>query len=265
MNENITVFVTNLDDKHERRNFIQKQLSVNGINLEFVKCIDGRKWTDQDIEKNVSKSLLSLYNKNFTWLSKGAIAATKTVVERVYTEIVNRGLDYALFFEDDVTFPENPSKYLHEILTEIRRKKIDGVILLHYHALEATILKKDSKISLSKELDIFPLPIDHKIASGAGFIISNSHAKTMVQTQTPIDRIGDWWSAHVKSGGLKNVYIIHPMVLRVGEFESTLGYNDRKTIKGMISSFIKFLPFSHKILAYLRTKNHSSKSNISFQ
>jgi len=233
------IFVTNLTGFDKRKNWMRQQLKRLNLSFDFIDCIDGRNWDDAYVEKITSPGLYSLYKQNNSWLTKGAIAATKTHLDLIYNEIINENYNYALCLEDDVILDKNFNSILRDIERQLIKNRFEGVLLLHYFIKEKIKINElKSYEEEDTEVKIYHCPKDLKIVSGAAYIISKNAAMDLVNNQKPISRIADWWHDHPN---LK-LYFLYPITVYTGMFESTLVYKKSfsgKFISKLLPKFIK--------------------------
>ncbi|MBL4706053.1 MAG: glycosyltransferase family 25 protein [Flavobacteriales bacterium] len=178
------------------------------------------------------------------------MAATQTHVEIIYQNIVDQNVDYTLCLEDDTIVPSNFKQYVKDMYESLVTKQLDGAVLLNYHVHTPINLKELEAVLTVQETTIYKLPEQTKVGSGAAYIMSNQGAKSQVRSQSPIDRIGDWWHTHPDL----NIYIVYPQVIETGKFSSTLGYQTSWAFRGL--SF--FIP--KKIKEYIRIRKSKALS-----
>ncbi|GAB5538035.1 MAG: hypothetical protein Salg2KO_01380 [Salibacteraceae bacterium] len=225
----VKVFVINLPGIEDRKSWMKLHLAERGLQFEFIDGIDGRKWSDEQIKRLVTPRLFNLYSSNKGWLTKGAIAVTKAVIENFYKRIIAGDIDYAVFMEDDVVLSDSFVDDLKEIESRLKAKKAEGIFLMHYMLKQPTRLKELKSIKLSGNHTAYKMKPGQKVGSGAGFIASKGAAEQMIANHTPIDAIADWWTDHKNL----DVHIVYPPMLNSGKFTSTLGYTKSPWLRVM--------------------------------
>jgi glycosyl transferase family 25 len=231
------IFVTNLKGFDERKKWIQKHFQQHSLDFEFIDCFDGRKWDDEDIKKVVSPSFFDYHKRKESWVTKGAIAATLTHVEKIYKRMIEDNIDYALCCEDDIELCYDFKGKLFEIEKHLIASNFDGVLLLHYHLNQKTKINELDFQQINTQLKIYYLPQNLNVGSGAGYIISKNTAKLIIESQSPIERIADCWNGHPNV----QTHFIYPMLIFTGVFSSTLGYENYKYafLFKLLPNFIK--------------------------
>jgi glycosyl transferase family 25 len=122
-------FVINMDSDHERLKKFQEQFQTtqNTIKIERFAAIDGKKYRTQPTSND-----MSFYVRHFA--TDKTIGCFKSHY-MLWQKIVDRGLPYAVIFEDDV-FPVHPQNWENEIQHEIDKMSDTpwDIILLGYHS-----------------------------------------------------------------------------------------------------------------------------------
>jgi glycosyl transferase family 25 len=251
------IFVTNLNGYTERKLFMEKQLSDYNLEYEIIDCIDGRGWKEDDIKKIVSPRLFEMYQLyGETWLTKGAIAATQTHINRIFKKMVQDNIPMALVLEDDVKVNPQLSILLVEVQKQIERIDFDGVMLL-YATSSGTLLTASTSIKIDKTHAIYSIEAG-SVGCGCSYIITKKTAERLIKNQTPIDKIGDWWDDHKEQGSINDIRVVFPFPCHTGEFESTLGYANRYKV---LAKCIESLGLGI-VLKYFRQFRLSKRSNF---
>lgn len=247
------IFVTNLDGFGIRRNWIKTHFNEFDLDFEFIDCFDGRKWKDDDVRKVVSKEFFEYHKRKESWVTKGAIAATLTHIERIYKRMVEDDIEYALCCEDDIKLCKDFKEKLQIIDEYIHRVVFDGVLLLHFSLSQSTKLSDLEEVQLDEEMFIHKLPREFKVGSGAGYIISRKTAKKMIQDQSPIKRIADCWNDHP----IDNVSFVYPVIIRTGVFSTTLGYQG-----SILNKLTKLIPANIRMFFRMKKLILKEENNI---
>lgn len=227
------IFFTNLTGFDQRKAFMTKQLSDLGLSFEVIDCIDGRQWQKQDIQQIVSPRLFEMYEQyGSAWLTKGAIAATQTHVERIYKKMVAENIDYALVLEDDVRLAADFLPFFKALEQWIYSNQPTDVLLLYTVSKSTQVLQKSTAIPIHQSYRLYS-PQSINMNFGGAYIIGKMAAASLLAAQSPIQRIADWWGDHAAAGVISGVRIVYPFPCSTGEFESTLGYQ-KKSISGFL-------------------------------
>ncbi|MBL57415.1 MAG: hypothetical protein CMP61_09515 [Flavobacteriales bacterium] len=247
------IFVTNLNGFDDRRHWIKTQFKKFDLDFEFIDCFDGRKWEDDDVKKIVTNEFFDYHKRKESWVTKGAIAATLTHVERIYKRMVEENIEYALCCEDDIKLSKDFKEKLQIIDQYINRVSFEGVLLLHFFLSQSTKLSDLEKVQLDRQTAVYKLPRKFKVGSGAGYIISRKTAKQLIQDQSPIKRIADCWNDHP----IDNVNFAYPVMIRTGVFSTTLGYQEN-----ILSKITKLIPENIRMFFRMKKLIRKEENNI---
>ena len=247
------IFVTNLKGFDERKNWIINHFKKHNLDFEFIDCIDGRIWNEDDVKERVSENLFKLYKNNPSWLTNGAIAATQTHIENIYKRIVSENIEFALCCEDDILLCKDFKNKLLEIEKKLKEINFEGVALLHYIFYQKTQISNLKQIPVNDSIQILELGKNQKIGSGAAYIISKRTAQTIIGNQSPIRIIADWWHDHP----IIKVHFIFPTLIKTGMFSSTLGYQSNR-----FNYLYKLIPKPIKRLLRMKILKKKTEKNI---
>jgi glycosyl transferase family 25 len=93
------VWVVNLERSVDRRERMRHQLNGLGLAYEFVKAVDGRELTDQDLAKWCEPSAAVAIIKRE--LTRGEVGCSLSHL-RLYDRMIQEGHEEAVILEDDV-------------------------------------------------------------------------------------------------------------------------------------------------------------------
>lgn len=256
------ILVTNLSEQTARKAFMVEQLDKLNHDYDIITCIDGRKWEDDFIATITSPRLFDMRTRHTSWLTKGAIAATLTQITILLKKMLDEGHQYMMIMEDDVALsPDFSFDFLNSLEKKLIENKTKGVILLHSTSTEVQYLAAKSKVSIDSRYAIYK-PEKINMGSGAAYIMDKDTAKALIEAQTPLDKIGDWWGDHVAQNTIENIYVMYPQPTKTNIFESTLGYIKPKTKLEALKKILKSNFISHAILKAYRSFKAKKHKNI---
>ncbi len=231
-------FVYNLKGTDHRKQWMIDQLGKLEMEFEFIDCIDGRQWTEEQVRAVTSDNLFQMYKESSGWLSKGAIASTLTATQKYYPRMASGEYPYALGLEDDAILPPDFKSYLGKLETMLNRVNMDGILLLNYRLHEDLSLKNLDILAESNGTKIYRLPQNYKVGGGTAFIASAEGSRRIIEFQQPLLQIvGDWWHDFPNL----NVYIAYPQEVQTGKFATSLGHKTKtqKIVSALVPKFIK--------------------------
>lgn len=240
---------------------MQKQLSAQCIDFEFIKAVDGATLTDEFLQTalNFEEIAKRPYLKR-----KGAYGCALSHYS-IYCKIVSENIPYALVLEDDVILEPNFKSILDTAATKLLA---NDVVLLFAQNNYMPIVFSD--------LDTEVLPHNHSIVypmepwalgSAAGYIITNEAAKGLMQYVFPVREPADAWVAFYKDKAIGNIRCITPFAVKPAGFDSNIDYVSSQHLAGKISLFVKkhrIFPFK-QLLDYRRKRLLINSSAYSFK
>lgn len=111
-------YCINLERRPDRRALAKAQFEREGLDVEFVNAFDGRKHAPEDlmIEKGTWGNAMSH--------------------RRIWNDIVEKGYDMAVIFEDDVNLSPNFKSKMDGLIHEVSDIRWDLLYLGHYLAID---------------------------------------------------------------------------------------------------------------------------------
>ena len=168
-----------------------------------AKLFWGTKWNTINVKHWIStgKVIKSLRFKNRKKpLCRGELGCYDSHV-RVWKEIVNQGLSYALVLEDDAEISMIHSRQLNDISDQLENRKDWDVVILY------PIHHRSSRFQNPENLRF--IPIQH-MTGLAGYLISLAGAKKLIQKPFPIQGpVDDYVPKMSKMGRLK-LFMVSP-------------------------------------------------------
>lgn len=247
--------VISLERIKERRNYILEHSKEHGLDFVLIDAVDGTLLPDTEIVQMLDVDEL----KKYDWiLKKGEIGCVLSH-RKAYQYIIDNNLKSALIIEDDVVLPAN----INEIIRDIDHSLLENeVVLLYYGSFKPCRLSTVGKTDLHTNASLV-YPIELTLSTTVAYIISNTAAKNMLNTNKPILVPADrWWYFYHKEC-FSSIRVLYPSPLKIMNFKSTIDYLDKKSLKSTVSHFInKYkIPLLFQISTYLRTKRQDKILN----
>ena len=224
------ILLASMPDQAIRRSFVRKNIG-NSVPFEFVECVNGLGWSDEDVRKHMSPDFFARRERDLeagkSWLASGAIACALTHRDNMMERITSTG---KILCEDDVGFEK-------DFLAELQSKnwwnemdQIDGPILLNYRSRKPISAESKSLFSFGRySVHRSEAP---ELVSAAAYFLNPKTASEIRNFQTPLRAGVDAWCSMRRQGAFKHINLIHPMPTWIEPFPSTVNYSDRG-IKGL--------------------------------
>ena len=106
------MFVLNLDRASDRWAQVQKQMSEQGLEVERLSAVDGKKLTDAEMQTHSTKMA--------AFLQPRGVIGCYLSHKKFWQMVVDRNLDSAIIFEDDVRLVDNFKDTLRNYLERLR-------------------------------------------------------------------------------------------------------------------------------------------------
>lgn len=217
-------FVINLERAPERKGYIRALLTpLKFLDFEFIEAVDGRMLAKEEVE-NVFDCVMS-YKRYGRELSLAEIACVLSHY-KCYKTILERGLDFALILEDDISIVGdiNVVKSIEWLVN-----RPDPIVLLlsgdYWFYRKAT---QNESLSVTSVFD----------AVGAyAYVINQAAARLMLEKNPKPSCVADHW-AFYRSLGLK-IQALSPYVFdaNIENFESTIDQRKFGEIRKNMSLF----------------------------
>lgn len=208
-------YIINLDNARDRRESMESQVQNSGLIYEFIPAVDGR---------SIPVSLLSIIRQEHSYsVTPGEIGCSLSHL-MVYKALVSTDDDCALVLEDDISLPDDISKFVNEIEKTIPKNSPCVYLLSHVNHYNGK-----SIFNLSNGHSV------HRVYNAAfshAYIINKSAARILLNQLFPIWCVADQWQTFSEFGFIQLFGVIPEYVSTNMEYESatTIGNrNDRKT------------------------------------
>lgn len=177
------IFYINLDKDVKRRDSMERQLCILGLDYTRITGVDGRHICESELGEFYSGSRALRYQSRH--LSRAEIGCALSHIS-VYQKVVNEGISCALILEDDVLLPEELSCSLNELeaLVDVERPE---VLLL------SSARGDTSSASLTRfSGDYRSIPF-LKGYYNSSYIITNLAAQALLKELQPVGDVADCW------------------------------------------------------------------------
>ncbi len=201
--ESVGAYIINLNRSKERYEYIKGYVKDLGLKLERVEAIDGSTLSMEEISEKVD---LKSYKAFLGHLPKlGTIGCSLSHI-KVWQTFLESNLQFAVIFEDDVSFDPNKVKTIIDDLT--RNSKLWDVVILEIHHSGCPLTIKN--LVDNHHLAVYLMKVTH---TGA-YIINKKAAKNLLEKALPIKMPIDHyftraWELDIKFTGVENPRIVY--------------------------------------------------------
>jgi|TARA_B110000908_G_C10111971_1_gene383486 hypothetical protein len=243
------ILYASLEEQKKRRTSVKRNVKHHA-KLAFVRCVDGRKWNEDEVEKNLSCAMISMRRtetaKGRDWLTRGAIACAITHRSNMINQIGDLG---KVCCEDDVVIARSMLAYIGDGTLQVGLEKLDGVTLLDYRSQSNIFAERDPVMTVGKYSVHKVRPAG--LGSAASYFVPSHVAKNIVSFQTPISTSCDHWDEMISGGAFQNLYVVHPRPTRIGDFPTTIGYaySQKSRVKDLLSRIVFLRRLKHRFMA----------------
>ena len=218
----LKTFLINLESSLERRDFMVRQLEALGLEYEVFRAVEGRKFTQADIERHCDMKTITAWPQLFT---PGMIGCILSHYE-IYKEIVTRDLPYACVLEDDVKL----SPVLPGILTRIGEMYDNGTlkqgepVLLYYRRNLNVEFSTHEHLRIDDTYSAYRPVIVWAPITTAAYVLSRSTAERLIEKIYPVRCTPDSWGVFYREGWIDSLRCVLPLPVESGFFQSDIGY-----------------------------------------
>lgn len=201
--EGVGAYIINLNRSKERYEYIKGYVKDLGLKLERIEAIDGSTLSVEEISEKVD---LKSYKAFLGHLPKlGTIGCSLSHI-KVWQTFLESNLEFAVIFEDDVSFDPNQVKTIIEDL--IRNSKLWDVVILEIHHQGCPLTIKN--LVNNHHLAVYLVNVTH---TGA-YVINRKAAKNLLEKALPIKMPVDHyftraWELDIKFTGVENPRIVY--------------------------------------------------------
>lgn len=159
------VYVINLENRQDRRKYIESELKINDIKDYTI--IDAIYGEAEDFSKTV-------YLPQITNLTKAELGCTLSHLKAIETWLKNSKSEYAIIIEDDLSFETLP--YWNQTFQEF----LDSLSEVDYDVLQLAVINDKMNLFFHKR--------DEVDWSAACYLIKRSYAERLIDMYKPDDK-----------------------------------------------------------------------------
>ena len=224
--EAASLLYASLDEQSQRRDSVIR--NINGLApFAFVRCIDGRKWSEDEVESFLSEEFRNFRRAEIAngrdWLTSGAIACALTHRTNMIGRIIERG---KFICEDDVVISRTMVELIALRTIQQHLDVLDGITLLDYRS-RTRIVAERKPVAVMGSFSVHRVK-PQGVGSAACYFVPRFVAPRIVALQTPLRVPVDHWDLMIAGGAFKSLYAVHPRPARIGDFPTTIGYEYSK-------------------------------------
>ncbi len=248
MMQNFKIYILNLkSDKNRRENIINELKKQNISNYEIIEAVDGNKLKQNEIDLSISKNK-KFINPINTNMSKSEIGCALSHI-KIYREIINCNLDFALILEDDAIFINKFTENLKTFIIKNLKFKKQIILLSELWEFYKKPIDRENEYEI---VDVTNAFFTHS------YFINREAAKSLVSFNFPVKTVADNFVIFKIFCGIKitglNPYLLEQEKIN---FKSTISF---ETDLKQIFVFRRFLyKLKNKILKkFKKFKSHKS-------
>jgi len=177
------IFVINLEKDHARRESISAQLEALGLSYEMIPAVYGAGLSVEDRSKLYDDRKAKLYRSRS--LTPAEIGCALSHL-RVYRTMIERGINYALILEDDVTLPSGLKLFLDEC-ARCMDSKMPSVWLLSPAEGDKTF---NNPVSIGASHHLLPYRSGFYTSS---YLATLPAAQALLAEMYPVSDVADCW------------------------------------------------------------------------
>ena len=192
------VFVINLEQSHDRRVFMEKQLAALNLDAEFFPAVDGRLLPEDEIARVSDRRWFSRYvGREMTRSDMGCSLSHIYL----YRKMVDENIPCALILEDDVWMTPSLVPLLRELERDIDQLPCDVVLLSECITSTKNIWRRGY---------YFMSPVVYALFTHA-YVVSLRGARRLMNNLYPVALPADAWN-WLHRHRLVRIAAIHPVL-----------------------------------------------------
>ena len=242
------ILYASLEEQAKRRASVKRNVRHHA-KFAFFRSIDGREWSEQEVENHLSCTMISRRRTESAqgrdWLTRGAIACAITHRSNLIDRIGDLG---KVCCEDDAVIARSMLAYIGDGTLQAGLEKLDGVTLLNYRSRSDIIAEREPVMTIGKYSVHKVRPAG--LGSGACYFVPSHAAKNIVSFQTPISASADHWDEMISGRAFKDLYVVHPRPASIGDFPTTMGYaySQKSRVKDLLSRIVFLRRLKHRFM-----------------
>lgn len=213
------IFYINLDKDLERRNWMERQLSKQGLMYERIPAVFGREISKEYLEKCYSRRLALLRQSRELSFAEIGVAMSHL---RTYHRIIEQELPYALILEDDVIIPNGFCDLIEDLERLVRVDRPEVHLLSPAHA----------DMGQSSEIRSYGNCQASKFVYGyyaSSYIVTRLAAQSLLIELYPISIVADNWK-RLDAFKVVDIFVISPCLII--QDQDTFGSSTTEDYKG---------------------------------
>lgn len=192
------VFVINLEQSHDRRVFMEKQLAALNLDAEFFPAVDGRLLPEDEIARVSDRRWFSRYvGREMTRSDMGCSLSHIYL----YRKMVDENIPCALILEDDVWMTPSLVPLLRELERDIDQLPCDVVLLSECITSTKNVWRRGY---------YFMSPVVYALFTHA-YVVSLRGARRLMNNLYPVALPADAWN-WLHRHRLVRIAAIHPVL-----------------------------------------------------
>jgi glycosyl transferase family 25 len=177
-----SVFVVNLPQQAERREFISAQLKVAGIGAEIIEAVDGRRLSAQELaacyREDAAKALLP------GGMTAGEVGCALSHLS-IYRRMLERGLPWAVVMEDDALLGRDFRPVLNAVVQQLDSSRPEICLF--------SLVDKYTNWGRKKIVHKYWLVRPMRAHSGHCYLLTSAAAKALLEFNYPVHSPIDNW------------------------------------------------------------------------
>lgn len=222
---NVPTYIITLDDAYLRRELLIQRGLDQDLVSDFISAIDYRNLPDLELkERYDSSSFFKFYGRN---AQPGEIGCSLSH-RKIYKLMVENNIPLALILEDDIIPVNNFQKNINNVIEELSPLAVNGQsFICHMGVTQAPsgsmVFVKRFK-NFRKMKRIWKLnPENSKLWLAHAYLISNSAAEKVLNSESKVSLLADDWSRRVNKGVFQHIFYSIPLFQQDLTIESQIG------------------------------------------
>lgn len=213
------IFYINLDRDVERRNSMERQLSLHGLTYERIPALYGQDMSKEELEKCYSsRQALRHQSRELSFAEIGCAMSHIYAYQRIVEQVV----PYALILEDDVIIPNGFDDVINVLAHLVRADRPEVLLLSPAHA----DLKQSGEIRTSGNYQAATFVYGYYASS---YIVTRLAAQSLLKELYPVSIVADNWS-RLKAFKVVDIFVLSPCLIE--QDQDTFGSSTTADYKG---------------------------------
>lgn len=196
------IFVINLEKDITRREFISGQLEKLGLLYEIVPAVYGKMLSTEERARHYNERKAKRHQSRI--LASAEIGCALSHL-KVYRFMIERGIEYALVLEDDVSLPSNLNEFLDDCAKLLRPMKPSVWLLSPAFGRE----KSRNPILINSSYRLFPY---ERGVYTSSYILTLTAAQALFAELYPVNDVADCW-LRMHRYGVVDIFAVKPPLI----------------------------------------------------